>query len=765
MFADSVQGEQSHFHHSLYEMIQVSFVILSIIAVGCFVLLNVSDSSTAIESVEKDGVYYTISDGTATVSGINESITDLIIPSSIIYNSYPYEVTCIVSSAFRYTQVISLTVPRTVTSINLPQNYSSLANITVDSSNTVYSSQNGVLFNKDKSELLIYPAAKAEVSYSIPNSVSKVDSTAFGGCTHLETVTVPASVTSIGRYAFEKCSSLSSVLLPETISTIQMHTFEGCSSLESITIPDSVKNIEDYAFRYCTSLESITIPESVLNIGTEVFYYTTSLVSIDVDPDNTAFSSEDGVLFDKDKTKLINYPIGKSNTSYTVPDTVSLIESYSFSHCTHVTAVSLPNSVQSVNQYAFSDCTALSSIDIPNSVTAFGKGAFKDCSSLASIIIPNSISFIDDETFSGCTNLVSVSIPSSVTAIGDEAFNRCVSLQTVSLPNSVVSIGNCAYQRCDSLTSVFIPDSVTTLGHSIFYGCRSLTSVTISNLIDSIPTSTFAGCSELISFAIPDGVTQIKDSAFEGCTKLASVIIPSSVSQIGLYVFRGCASLQSIILPKDVIIYGNNVQYQTIPKTTVIFKQVGNQYTIESGTGQVIFESEYLDEVRSNALVNPLITMFVSFPTKGTILFDNEAVKVLTPQETTLSFIEKRLAEMDESEKAVWGGDFTGFAYYVTFGNVVDYEEGTLTISVPYSSIGLDPDKFYICDSSEMTKEKIQCSYDGENVSFSTKHLSTFAVMYVNASGSSGMCSMVIAAAIAMICSGVAVPFITRFRL
>ena len=141
-------------------------------------------------------------------------------------------------------------------------------------------------------------------------------------------VTIPSNlsgypVTSIGNYAFRDCYELTSITIPDSVTSIGGGAFYECSSLTSITIPNSVTSIGTWAFRHCTGLTSITIPDSVTSIGNEAFAYCSSLTSITVDSANKHYSSQDGVLFNKDKTQLIQYPIGKASTTYTIPDSVT----------------------------------------------------------------------------------------------------------------------------------------------------------------------------------------------------------------------------------------------------------------------------------------------------------------------------------------------------------------------------------------------------------------------------------------------------------
>ena len=293
--------------------------------------------SEAQAASEKYDIYtYEVgSDGTVTITDCDESAQGTItIPSQI--DGKP--VTSIGYMAFRFCDSLtSITIPNSVTSTFRGfDGCEKLTQINVDTANTVYSSVNGVLFSKDKTELIKYPEGKADTSYAIPNGV-----------------------TSIGYWAFYDCYSLTSITIPDSVTSIGTMAFEDCSSLTSITIPDSVTSIDRHAFFVCRKLNQIN-----------------------VDTANTAYSSVNGVLFNKGKTELIRYPEGKADTSYAIP-----------------------NGVTSIGNSAFYGCSNLTSITIPDGVTIIDINAFQYCRSLTSITIPDSVTYISAEAFDGCDSL------------------------------------------------------------------------------------------------------------------------------------------------------------------------------------------------------------------------------------------------------------------------------------------------------------------------------------------------------------------------
>ena len=227
----------------------------------------------------------------------------------------------------------------------------------------------------------------SESNLTIPSkldgySVTSIGKAAFYGCTSITGVTIPNSVKTIGNRAFDDCKSLTNVSIPNSVTSIGNRAFYGCISLNDVTIPDSVTSIGYSAFEGCTSLTGVTIPNSVTSIESGVFYGCTSLANIEVDNNNQKFSSLNGNLYDKSQSTLIRYAIGKKDSSFTIPNSVTSIGYSAFEGCTSLTGVTIPNSVTSIGNSAFAYCASLYYVAIPNSVTSIGTWAFYGCTNL-----------------------------------------------------------------------------------------------------------------------------------------------------------------------------------------------------------------------------------------------------------------------------------------------------------------------------------------------------------------------------------------------
>jgi hypothetical protein len=178
----------------------------------------------------------------------------------------------------------------------------------------------------------------------------------------------------------------------------------------TVTIPNSVTSINQGAFGGCSGLTSITIPSNVTTIQLGAFNLCTNLETINVNPANTAYSSIDGILYNKDQTTLICYPAGRAGT-ITIPNSVSVI-GYSAFEDSKLISITIPNSVTSIEGYAFYHCNSLTSITIPNSVTSIGWNAFMYCNMLKSITIPNSVTSIGYNAFfeTGLKSIISLNL-------------------------------------------------------------------------------------------------------------------------------------------------------------------------------------------------------------------------------------------------------------------------------------------------------------------------------------------------------------------
>ena len=315
-------------------------------------------------------------------------------------------------------------------------------------------------------------------SVIIGNSVAVIGDSAFIQCTNLINVNFPDSVTSIGDDAFRYCDSLIEIVLPQKLKSIGADTFHDCDNLETVIIPNGVVSIGMSAFRECYNLGSVVIPESVKDIGEHAFLHCLSLTKITVDSANTEYSNDEyGVLFNKDRTELFQYPLGNARIHYIIPESVIHINSGAFSGSANLMDIVVPSNITSIDEGAFGGCSGLTNIKIPNSVTSIGASAFYDCRNLANIIIPDSVRSIGDSAFYHCDSFTDIIIPDSVTDLDSNAFEFCMGLRNITIGNGISTLSYGVFYDCISLTSVTIPDSVKTIYRNAFYACTNLTDV------------------------------------------------------------------------------------------------------------------------------------------------------------------------------------------------------------------------------------------------------------------------------------------------
>ncbi len=432
-----------------------------------------------------------------------------------------------------------------------------LKNINVDSENKYYSSENGVLFNKTKTTLLRYPLGKLEESYILPNITDTIANNAFINCSNLIKLTLHDNVNCIssgtfygtkvyedesnwdngvfyiGNYLIEadRNKLQGDYVVREGTRYIAISAFHWCGKLTSIEFPNSLEIIDSNAFRWCSQLRTINIGDNVSVIKPNSFYSYSRISEYNVSLANKYFSSEDGVLFNKDKTELLAYPPLKEDTSYTIPNSVKRIGHNAFSECEKLINITIPEGVVEIGSAAFYYCTGLTSIKIPNSLTYLGSSAFFNCTSLESISLGSNIDCIEtdpftntkyfseesnwedgvlyikeylistnpekinssckikdgtklitDYAFYNCKNLIDVDIPSSVNVIGAHAFIYCVNLNQVNIPEGVTELKAGTFYECTNLKSVTFPCSTDKLNYDVFYNCENLNEIFIYSL-------------------------------------------------------------------------------------------------------------------------------------------------------------------------------------------------------------------------------------------------------------------------------------------
>lgn len=382
----------------------------------------------------------------STAGSIASWLNSTVIKSNLEKVEISNGVTSIGEYAFYYCQNLkSVTIPDSVTSIGEGAFYycTALTSITIPGSVTsigkeAFSWCNGITSIEIPGSVTsigeyAFSSCDKLTSVTIQNGAKNIGTFAFSGCVNLENITLPDSVVSIGDNAFKRTrlynddsewevlyignhlikaddwalnkGNISDYVIKPGTKTIADYAFIGCDELKSITIPDSVVSIGNYAFESCSGLTGMAIPKNVIRIGNCAFQTCIGLTNISVADGNSAYCSENGILYNKEKTEIICFPKNKSDNSFEIPDGITTISDGAFERCWNLTNVTIPNGVKTIGGDAFNYCRALTSITIPDGVTSIGNYTFFNCSSLTSVTIPNSVTSIGEYAFNKCNKL------------------------------------------------------------------------------------------------------------------------------------------------------------------------------------------------------------------------------------------------------------------------------------------------------------------------------------------------------------------------
>ena len=291
----------------------------------------------------------------------------------------------------------------------------------------------------------------------------------------IKTVTVERGLISIGNYAFASCSVVTKITMPETITIIGDYVFQECVSLKKIQIPESVRSIGIQAFYGCSMLSSVFIGRDVEFIGAKAFSLCVKVEKFEVDTRNRYYVSVDDVLYDKQMTQVIQYPLNNERLSYELPETIQSIIPMSFAFTSKLDHITIPTAVIEIGEKAFSHCLSLSSVTFTEGLLSIGEEAFSYCQTLKNVVLPESIETIGQGAFRECSLLESIQLPSTLTEIPQNLFIDNFALKSITIGSNVESIGNYAFYQCFSLQKVVIESRyLASIGESAFAYCVSL---------------------------------------------------------------------------------------------------------------------------------------------------------------------------------------------------------------------------------------------------------------------------------------------------
>ena len=346
---------------------------------------------------------------------------------------------------------------------------------------------------------------------------------------HIKKVVIGSGITYVGSNLFYDCSNLTELTLPNTVQAIGIEAF-SCTGLRDVVIPDSVTTIHDGAFRYCYEMETLSLGSGVTSIGPAAFERSTAKVTLS--SKNNAFSLQDNVLFDRNKTTLVQCFNGDVAT-YTVPSTVKELGDYSFAGLDRLETVIIPNGVTRLGEGIFENCKALVKVDIPASVTEIGSEAFAFSGKARVSVAAGNTAYCSRDGALFTKNM-------------DTLLHGGAATGHYTVPNGVVSIENGAFAEA-AITGITFPSSLKYVGRIAFFGCTELTSLTIPSTVQALDGQAFAYCEKLTSVTIENGLQTLPYLVFQECRALETVVIPKSVTGIHSEAFLNCSALKTVV--------------------------------------------------------------------------------------------------------------------------------------------------------------------------------------------------------------------------
>lgn len=606
-------------------------------------VLYSADGKTIVKyPAQKDLTEYPVNSGVTTIgeSAFRNA-------SKLTKISIPNTITKIESSAFQYCSNLS--------EINIPEGIKSIESYTFYNCYNLHSIALPNSLTSIGNSAFEYSGLN---SIDIPNSVTSIDSYAFGYCNSLTQVNIKANVSSIGYHAFYSCSNLSAInvdkansnysddngVLYETKGSVKLMTYPRIKSETAYTIRTDTILIEDGAFYNCDNLTqvdlntpnlttigssafndadnitNIDIPQNVASIGSQAFYNCDKLKNINVDESNTNYTSNNqGVLFNHNKNDLIVYPMGKEETSYSIPQSVYNINSYAFAQANSLVNIGIPNDLTSIGYEAFSYCSNIKNIDIPQSVSSIGSWAFRNCSSLESIEFPEKITNIPSYVLYNCSNLKEITIYNKEAKIDygynhnnnfdyDYSFSGLDKSKITmrgyldSTAETYALLSNMKFEQINEVSKGLLVDE-----KGILYGYEGTDlDIILSNDIKQIGANAFKNPSDssskvyeqIKSIKFPLSVKSFAPYAFDGCISLTSLDITRGVYDIQKGAFNGCSNLVEFKVDSNNTTYksiggkngsGNGV---LVDYNHTIIKEVANGYKGPDNDGKFTVPSD-----------------------------------------------------------------------------------------------------------------------------------------------------------------------------
>jgi len=440
-----------------------------------------------------------------------------------------------------------------------------LKEIIVDEKNTDFTSENGVLYTKDKKILVAFPAAFESSEYSVPDGVEKIGWEAFYHCRDLVCVTTPSSLREIGRQAFS-----------------------GCLALKEIVLKEGLKRIEGLAFEECRGLAKATLPASVETLGADVFLYCDLLNEKQEETPETLFVREERA----DGTVYITRVMGiETLEKLVIPEEiagkkVTGMDIQLLYEAERLKELWLPSGIEELYGEMFINCNALEAIHVPEKSTYFESQSgvlyrkvanrlelikVPAAKKIVSFVMPQRVQYSDEFAFYGCEYPETVTINAGYMpldfykVLADDIrysydvfamFLNCPNLKYIDVEKEnpeFVSVNGILYTRdgktlvqCPQAyekTEIVVPDGVEKIAYAAFEGCRGITSVVLPDTVKKISAYAFSGCISLENVVMREGLQELEPDAFSSCRMLSGIVLPTTLERVGVQCFTNCESL------------------------------------------------------------------------------------------------------------------------------------------------------------------------------------------------------------------------------
>ncbi len=598
-------------------------------------------------AANENGILYSVSDGEATVTGVDETVTgDVVIPAEL--GGYP--VTAIGNEAFESNyNITSIVIPEGVETIgeycfyrcdwleeirfpstlrfvgkrafgddcfvrklHIPDiaSYSQIEYENLFANPFWYDDEDGYEWWEEEYEKKLYIGDSTEpvTDIVIPEGVEAIGAYTFYGNSFMKSLVLPDTLTEIGEYAFRECENLESVSFGDSLEHIYDYAFESCEKLGSFTLPDSLLTIGEWAFSYNYAMTELSIPDKVKEIPMGAFSQCEALADVNI---GSGVETIGQAAFQN---------IGAAE--FIIPDNVKSLGNNLFFNCKKLETVVIGDGLTAAGDWMFIECYNLKNVTLGDGLTELSDKFFKvyehvddtkdkwiklerldtgdgitalptevlDGNILKEIVIGDGITSLADYQFAYYSKLEKAILSDNITAIGNNVFYRCTALSELKLPEKLEAIGNNAFAYCTSLPEIVIPEKVVSVGDNAFSGCTSAEAVIFKGAaLKTLGGYAFSGCSLVTSITIPDGVTHIGSGLFNWCENLREINLPDSITSIKSGIIYYTPYDEDYDYYEDMLYIGNhliNAGYYNMPA----------KYTVRKGTksiAQYAFSNKY----------------------------------------------------------------------------------------------------------------------------------------------------------------------------